>query len=301
MSAFVIATVCGFFAGRLLWIVCRGIFSAPVFVRDNYRGHRLPTAGGIIIVASLVLIEGVRSLVGSIGIGRSAGIDPARTLTLMALVGFALLGLIDDLAAVGTDRGFRGHVRSLGDGRLTTGAVKLLGGGFLALVLAGPAGDFGGHSSGLRAFGWLVCDALVIALSANLANLFDRAPGRVNKVAMACFALIAVGASVGGGGRLRLLIGPAVVVGAALALLVADLREHLMLGDAGANALGAVLGLSVVLSNRPIIRFGVFVGLSIMNALSEFVSFSRIIEAVPVLRMLDRFGTTPQRRAPKVS
>jgi len=90
--------------------------------------------------------------------------------------------------------------------------------------------------------GRLVVDAALIALAANLANLFDRAPGRTLKVGGLCFVVLAVVA-----GLDRDLAGVAVAMGALLALLPADLGERLMIGDTGANPVGAVLALGLVL------------------------------------------------------
>ena len=97
-----------------------------------------------------------------------------------------------------------------------------------------------------RSPGRLIADAVLVALCANLANLLDAAPGRATKVGAAAFVLLVIGVGVPAA-----LVAPAVVVGAALGLLLDDLREHLMLGDAGANALGAVLGLAIVLTCAP--------------------------------------------------
>src|SRR5207237_1377017 len=81
----------------------------------------------------------------------------------------------------------------------------------------------------------------LIALAANLANQLDRRPGRVTKVGLVVFVVLAL--TVSQPDRLE---GVAVVVGATAALLVDDLRERLMLGDVGANVLGACLGTGVV-------------------------------------------------------
>jgi hypothetical protein len=75
--------------------------------------------------------------------------------------------------------------------------------------------------------------------------------------------------------------------------MMADLRERLMLGDAGANVLGAALGLGVVLACSPGVRTGVLVAVALLNLASERVSFSRVINAVPPFRALDRFGRLP--------
>jgi UDP-N-acetylmuramyl pentapeptide phosphotransferase/UDP-N-acetylglucosamine-1-phosphate transferase len=80
------------------------------------------------------------------------------------------------------------------------------------------------------------------------------------------------------------------VVGATAGLLHADLRERLMLGDTGANLLGAVLGLAVVLETSRPVRTGVLVVLVLLNLASERVSFSKVIAATPGLRHADRLG-----------
>jgi len=178
-------------------------------------------------------------------------------------------------------RGFRGHIGALARGRPTTGALKLLGGGLLALVVVAPTS---GESPGR-----LVADAALVALSANLANLFDRAPGRTVKVAVCAFVVLALAAR-----RVSALSGPGVVVGAGLGIFFDDLRERLMLGDAGSNVLGAVVGLGVVVSCGPGARTVVLVAVVALNLAGELVSFSRVIDSVPPLRMLDRVGRLRQ-------
>jgi hypothetical protein len=134
----------------------------------------------------------------------------------------------------------------------------------------------------------LVVDALLVALAANLANLFDRAPGRTTKVALLALAVLAVAV-----GFDEELVGVAVVVGAAAALLGADLGERLMLGDTGANVIGAALGFGVVVTATPTARVATAVALLALNLVSEVVSFSRVIDRVAPLRALDRLGRRP--------
>jgi len=162
----------------------------------------------------------------------------------------AAVGLADDLWS-GPERGFRGHLRA---GR-TTGVLKLVGIPLLGLVATRR-----------------VSGALLVGLSANALNQLDTRPGRALKAYLAASA--AVGAP----------------RGLAVLLLPYDLREMVMLGDAGSNALGAMLGLNSVerLTGRD--RWAAIGALAGLTLLGERTSLGALIERTPGLAQLDRLG-----------
>ena len=272
----VAALAAGAFATLLLLRTMDAVLRSPVLERENFRGRRLPTAVGFVLVAAVVAVDGGRTLLGVLGVG-DATTAPARLLVMAAVVAFGFLGLLDDLLGDAHDRGLAGHVRAAVQGRVTTGFVKLGGGTAVALVLAGTiVGDRPGR---------VVLDGALIALAANLGNLLDRAPGRTTKWGLLASVPLLVAAGTGATG-----VALAVVVGSAAALLWADLSERLMLGDTGANALGAALGVATVLEASEVSRTVVVGCLLALTLLSELVSFSRIIDATPPLRWFDRLG-----------
>lgn len=273
----VLASIAGFLAGRLLWILMRPAFSAPTLQRENYRGRPVATAAGVVLPLAVLVVEAGRAVAGVAGMGNESPTAPPRVAVVVVALGMGLVGVLDDLAGSGEARGFRGHLASLARGRLTTGGVKVLGGGAVAVVATAP---FAGG-----ALGRLLADAGLVALAANLANLLDRGPGRAIKAGVAAFAGLALATA-----ATTVLAGVAVVTGAAVGLLLDDLHERLMLGDAGANVLGGAIGLGVVLACSPGSRNIVLVVLVALNLASEAVSFGRVIEAVPPLRALDRAG-----------
>lgn len=272
------AAVLGLVGGALGWSMLRETFAAPLFQRTNVRGVDVPVGVGVLL--PVVLVAAAALLVLAERLEWVEMDDGALRTAVAAATGFGLLGLLDDLAGDATSKGFTGHLRALGGRRLTTGAVKLFGGGAVAVLVASAGSD--------ERPGRLLADAALIALAANLANLLDRAPGRVAKVTLITAIPIALVA-----GADDRLVGPAVVVGATLALLWPDLREQLMLGDTGANVLGSVLGLAVVLTTAATTRTVVLVVLLALNLLSERVSFSAVIDRTPPLRALDRLGRHP--------
>ncbi len=272
-----VAVIAGFLSGRLVWVMLRSALAHSTFERLNFRERMVPTAGGVVVPLALIGVEGGRVLLGAAGVG-DAGLTTPRLAVLIGVVAFALLGLMDDLGAAGAERGFRGHLRAIGRGELTTGGAKLAAGGAVALVLAALL------HSGAGALG-LIRDAALVALAANMANLLDRAPGRVLKVTAVSFVALVAAA-----GTAAALGAVAVAIGAGLALALDDLHERVMLGDTGANALGAVLGVGAVAVMAPNARTGVLAVLVLANAASEVVSFSRVIDGFAPLRALDRAG-----------
>jgi UDP-GlcNAc:undecaprenyl-phosphate/decaprenyl-phosphate GlcNAc-1-phosphate transferase len=255
-------------------------------VHTNYRGRQVATAGGIVIVLAVLVVEAARTALAEFGVGEELSDSLLRSMVLFACFAFAFLGLIDDLLGTEADRGFSGHLRALRHGRLTTGAMKLFGGGVVAIVLTAAPGEVSGRR--------LLADAALVALAANLGNLLDRAPGRTIKVGLIAYVPVALAA---GTSPVGLALAP--VMGAAAGMLPADLGERVMLGDTGANLLGAVLGLAVVLEAGRPMRTWVLIALVVLNLLSERVSFSAVIDATPGLRQLDRLGRRAQPEAPQ--
>ncbi|MFI5046708.1 MAG: hypothetical protein ACHQIG_06560 [Acidimicrobiia bacterium] len=280
----VVALAVGLVTVRFLRMVSADLLRSPALARKNYRDRMVPTAGGVYLVLTVLIVESVRAVLGALGVGDESGLTQARSEVLFAVVGFAFLGLVDDLASHGAERGFRGHLGALREGRVTTGLLKLAGGAAIAIVLVATPGFKTGRG--------LLVDAALIALAANFANLLDRAPGRVIKYGLVGYVPLAL---VLGVAPIGVAIAP--VMGAALGLLGDDLHERLMLGDTGANVIGAVLGLGVVLGASEEWRLAIMLTLLGLNIAAEVISFSRVIDTVPPLRAFDRLGR-PRRTRP---
>ncbi len=263
------------------------------WTRTNHRGEPITLLEGPAVAAG-----GIAGAVLAAGPGQRERIAIA-----VAGAGAAAFGGYDDLAGDGSSKGFRGHLGALRKGELTTGAVKIVGIGATGLAAALIAGQSDGAAdahaarrpatSGRRpgaAAADAVIDAALVAGLANLLNLFDLRPGRAIKVA------------IGTGAMLSLLPGEAgeasaAPVAAAIALLPEDLGERSMLGDAGANAVGAMLGVAATRLPRPA-RLGLLVTVAGLTAASERVSFTKVIERTAPLRWLDMLGRRPSVPSP---
>ena len=169
----------------------------------------------------------------------------------------AAIGLADDLWG-GPERGFRAHLRA----GATTGTLKLVGIPLWALWRTrSPSG------------------AVLVALCAIVLNVLDTRPGR----ALKAFLL----------GSLLVRGTPRGAVAAAVLLAPYDHREMTMLGDAGSNALGAVLGLHSVRRLSGPRRIGAIGALAVLTVVADRRSLGELIESTPVLRSLDALGRRP--------
>lgn len=280
----------GSVAGALSGVTARNLVRAALdeqmpggtatWLRTNFRGTRVSLMGGPALASGLAagaLATGVVSRRARVGMAGA----------IAALAGGAA-GLNDDLHedTEQRDKGLRGHLGALREGRVTTGAMKIgaIGAGALAAAtLVGRDRRRAQASSSATALGDLVLDSILVAGSANLVNLFDLRPGRALKVGLIGAATVALAGAPA---------QAAAVVGPVAASLPADLAELDMLGDSGANALGGVVGVGLTQASRParLVAAATVVGLTLV---SEKVSFSRVIERTPVLSALDSWGRRP--------
>lgn len=280
--------------------VLRGLSEAG-HTRPNFRARELPFPFGVLtLVAALVALIPL-ALWQKLG---SGDVLPSGTQTAgLYVLGVAVLGLIDDTLAgddilaggdplVGEDglaaqhrarpsdwrapRGWRGHGGAALRGELSTGLLKAVGSLGLALFVLADGG---------MSVGRYLLAVAVLVLATNVFNLLDLRPGRSTKA----FVLLGAGLTIGSTRlgplwTLGLFVAPALVAG------LYDLRERAMLGDTGANLLGALAGLWLVLTLSSTGQAIALLLLVLITVYGEFRSISALVERTPGLRELDSWG-----------
>jgi UDP-GlcNAc:undecaprenyl-phosphate/decaprenyl-phosphate GlcNAc-1-phosphate transferase len=256
-------------------------------LKANYRARMLPFPFGVLsLVAALAALIPLMLL----QVLASAEVFHPEVFPIAVYaVGVAALGLIDDTLgerrapereearpAPPAPRGWRGHGRALLRGEISTGVLKAAGSAGLALLAMSWLSLSDGR--------WLLA-AAVLVLATNVFNLLDLRPGRSGK------AFVALGVGLGlGSGEVRPLWALGLFVAPALVAGLFDLRERAMLGDTGANLLGALAGLWLVLA---LSGTGQLVALALLGAITvygELRSISTLVERTPLLRQLDCLG-----------
>jgi len=245
------------------------VSSGSRWTRRNHAGAEVTLAEGP--VAILAMLAGL--LVPGPVPGGSATV---RGAVALAATGSGAVGAYDDLRGTSQAKGFRGHLAALRSGTLTSGAVKIAGVGLSAAAASLLLGRTSGAGVAIRLADRLM-DTVLIAGTANFTNLCDLRPGRAAKVTLALAAgLVGVGA--------------APVLGAAAGCLPSDLREKSMLGDCGANALGAAVGtVAAAWLPRPA-KLAALLAVVGLNLASERISFTAVIDRTATLRWLDQLG-----------
>ncbi len=238
--------------------------------RTSYSGATVSLTEGL--VASVGMMAGAATVSGRGKIGALTAVGAG------AVAGYVDDQLEDRFPAKG--KGLHGHLGALREGKLTSGALKI------ALIGAGAAVGAATltEKQGVvrTACSWGSRTAL-IAGTANLINLLDLRPGRAIKVSAAAAVPLALGSS--GAGQLA-----AGVIGTGAVCASDDLAGRTMLGDMGANAIGAGLGYALASSAHPVVRGGALACVVGLTLASEKVSFSRVIENNAILSRIDQFG-----------
>lgn len=304
------------------YVLRRKRVKASQWERTNFHGVTVSLRGGVAMAGASVASAAVASALSD---------QPRAALGgVVASLGGGLAGYIDDVDQGAHDggkvaKGLKGHLGALAHGQVTTGVIKIAGIGASALAASALVGSKATSVSGKAAD--LVLNTVLIAGTANLANLLDLRPGRALKATVLVAAPLsyfscadaktpasgasvtsatasvtsgasgapsatpAAPASASGASAQRLLASG--LNAAAITALVEDLQETTMLGDTGANAAGALLGTSLAANDSWKLRLGTTLGVVGLILASEKVSFSKVIAANPALNWLDQLWRRP--------
>lgn len=302
------------------YVLRRKRIKASQWERTNFHGATVSLRGGVAMAGAAVASAAVASALSD---------QPRAALGgVVASLGGGLAGYIDDVDQGAHDggkvaKGLKGHLGALAHGQVTTGVIKIAGIGASALAASALVGSKATSVGGKVAD--LALNTVLIAGTANLANLLDLRPGRALKATVLVAAPLsyfscadaktpASGASVtsatasvtsgASGAPSAKPVSPASPASAqrllasglnaaAITALVEDLQETTMLGDTGANAAGALLGTSLAANDSWKLRLGTTLGVVGLILASEKVSFSKVIAANPALNWLDQLWRRP--------
>ena len=304
------------------YVLRRKRIKASQWERTNFHGVTVSLRGGVAMAGASVASAAVASALSD---------QPRAALGgVVASLGGGLAGYIDDVDQGAHDggkvaKGLKGHLGALAHGQVTTGVIKIAGIGASALAASALVGSKATSVGGKVAD--LALNTVLIAGTANLANLLDLRPGRALKATVlvaaplsyfSCAAaktpasgasVTSATASVASGASGAASATPAAPASAspasaqrllasglnaaAITALVEDLQETTMLGDTGANAAGALLGTSLAANDSWKLRLGTTLGVVGLILASEKVSFSKVIAANPALNWLDQLWRRP--------
>lgn len=261
------AIAAGISSAAITYGLTRLLSSADSLSRTNFRGDTASLAEGFAVATALT------------GCSLARGDVVAAT----AVGAAAMVGAADDFDAGRHDgpapaKGLRGHWRALKSGHVSTGVLKVLTIGSVSVLYAARTRRARG-----RAMSDVVLDSVIIAGSANIANLFDLRPSRALKMSGMCASVATVAQP-----------DPrayGAVIGSIIGSAPTDFSARTMLGDMGANPLGLYVGILAAHPNSRTFRSLMALLTVVLIGAAEKISFSDVIDHQPILRTLDRIGT----------
>lgn len=243
--------------------------------RRNYRGVELKPSGG----EALFLLWFLFYIPISFALFLLKG-EFYDELPLFAfiLISSFIFGFLDDISSE-VGKGFKGHLKLLFQGKISSGILKLFGIGFASLFF---------YSFFRANLLDLFLSAALISLCANFFNLLDLRPGRCIKFFLLFdFLLILLLFTYL---NFEWWLCEVSILAPSVFVLWYDLKEKLMLGDSGSNMLGVWIGASIVIYADFLWKVILFVLLLLLNLLSEFTSFTYWIGKISPLRWFDSLG-----------
>ncbi|WP_019122865.1 hypothetical protein [Brevibacillus massiliensis] len=247
--------------------------------RLNFARKLTPTAGGLVLLVtinlSIVALLGFFYWLGFILIGLRSFV-----MIFIGSVAVALWGLQDDRSTDRGPKGLRGHLQVLWkEQRFTSGLLKAWGIGGTSLIV----------SMGLSSNFWeMLVHTGLLALSANMLNLFDLRPGRAIKVFWMFSLAVMLATPLVYDSVAWILYLP--VLSATIWFFIPEMQRMIMLGDTGANYLGFLLGVLFITGPSFIAKIVILILLMILHAGAEFFSISKVIGRYPLLHLFDKWG-----------
>ncbi|WP_156290427.1 phospho-N-acetylmuramoyl-pentapeptide-transferase [Oceanobacillus salinisoli] len=262
--------------------------------KSHMKKSGTPTMGGIMIVISIVItsIIMVYKVLGN-------NLSYEFWLLIFVLVGYGLLGFLDDFIKVAMKR-------NLG----LTSKQKMLGQILIALIfyfiLKGQGFSTYIHIPGTDVqwdFGWFYAILIIVMLvgASNAVNLTDGLDGLLAGIAAIAFGAYAI-LALFLGGHTEVSIFSLAVVGSLLGFLVFNAHPaKVFMGDTGSLALGGAIGAVAILTKTEILLViigGVFV-LETLSVIIQVISFKttgkRVFKMSPLHHHYELLGWSEWR------
>lgn len=265
--------VCSLFISFILSIICLpfilNMLKDNGSVCLNYKNEEIPIGLGLVFVIVQVITCNIVAIYNH-------NVERYTMIYIISILFIGIAGLLDDLIGDKNVKGFKGHIKSLFKGKLTTGGLKAII-GFLSSVLVSII-----ISNNVYEF---IINVFIISLFTNFINLFDLRPGRASKVFIILSIILLISSN-----NFNYSFIILSMYGILMRYMPVDLKSNAMMGDVGSNVLGMTLGVYCALSHNITSKLIYLCILVVLQVLSEFISFTKIIENNKILKYIDNIG-----------